>query len=140
MKTHLILCPVDYSNSSDLAIELAGKLAHPGESKVILLHVIEPGSADEKTTIVGAMINDAKDRLRERGLFEKAVDLEHLTLKGPPGEVIVHFAKTRKADLIVMGTQGRTGLSKLLMGSVAQSVMQNAPCPVVTIKPPADNS
>jgi universal stress protein A len=140
MNTHLILCPVDYSSTSDLAIQLAGKLARSGESKVILLHVIQPGSADEQTTIVGAMINDAKDRIRERGLFEKSIELEHLTLKGNPGEVIVHFAEKRKADLIVMGTHGRTGLSKLLMGSIAQAVMQNAPCPVITIKPPANNN
>ncbi len=138
MKTHLILCPVDYSSCSDLAVELAGKLARPGESRVILLHVIEPGSADESTTIVGAMINQAKDQLRERNVFDKSIEVEHLSLKGKPGDVIVHFAEKKKADLIVMGTHGRSGLSKLLMGSIAQDVMQNSPCPVVSIKPPAE--
>ena len=53
---------------------------------------------------------------------------------GPPAEMIVHFAHERGADLIVMGTHGRTGLSHVLLGSVAEKVVRLAPCPVLTVK------
>ena len=53
---------------------------------------------------------------------------------GPPAETIVHVARERGADLIVMGTHGRTGLSHMLLGSVAEKVVRLAPCPVLTVK------
>jgi nucleotide-binding universal stress UspA family protein len=62
--------------------------------------------------------------------------VEHLNLKGNPAEVIVHIAKAKKADMIVMGTHGRSGWSKLMMGSVAQEVMKEAHCPVITVRMP----
>jgi len=62
---------------------------------------------------------------------------EHHLLSGDPGSELVHFAERENIDLIVMGTHGRTGLTRLLMGSVAEAVVRRAPCPVLTLKQPA---
>ena len=56
---------------------------------------------------------------------------------GEPAAAIVEFARSENVDLIVMGTHGRTGFSRLLMGSVAEAVVRKAPCPVLTLKEPA---
>jgi nucleotide-binding universal stress UspA family protein len=66
------------------------------------------------------------------------IDHEHRSLKGSPAEAIVDCAKEVGADFIVMGTHGRTGLARVLMGSVAEAVVRQAPCPVVTVKEHAD--
>jgi nucleotide-binding universal stress UspA family protein len=58
---------------------------------------------------------------------------------GTPIDSLVNYAKEHDIDLIVMGTHGRTGLMRLLMGSVAEAVVRRAPCPVVTIRQPAEN-
>jgi nucleotide-binding universal stress UspA family protein len=138
MKTQLILCPVDFSQCSQLAVDLAGRLSRSVDSaipsKVILLHVSEPGK--DPPSIVGKLANETQERLRDQGHFDSKTKVEHLTLKGKPSSVIVEFAKKKKVDLIVMGTRGQSGLKKLMVGSVAESVMQDAPCPVIAINPP----
>jgi nucleotide-binding universal stress UspA family protein len=65
------------------------------------------------------------------------VPFEHRLLVGEPATAIVEDAEKEGADLIVMGTHGRTGLSRLLMGSVAEAVVRRAKCPVLTVKHPA---
>jgi nucleotide-binding universal stress UspA family protein len=65
------------------------------------------------------------------------VPVEHqLLFVGDPAAEILRVAQAVKADLIVLGTHGRTGLGRLLMGSVAEQVVRRAPCPVVTVKAP----
>lgn len=64
------------------------------------------------------------------------VSVEHRLVKGDAATEIVNPAAETKADVIVMGSHGRTGLGRLLLGSVAENVMRKAPCPVVTVKPP----
>jgi hypothetical protein len=65
------------------------------------------------------------------------VAYEHKMLTGTPAEGIVRFAEEVQADFIVMGTHGRTGLFRVLMGSVAEAVVRKAPCPVLTVRQPA---
>lgn len=138
MKTQLILCPVDFSHCSELAVKLAGKLSRSTPSsppsKVILLHITE--NDEPAPTIVGKLANATQERMRDGGQFDANTKVEHLTLKGKPSTVIVEFAKKKKVDLIVMGTRGQSAIRKLMVGSVAESVMQNAPCPVIAINPP----
>jgi len=66
----------------------------------------------------------------------KGVDFEQRILKGDPAHEIIRLAEREKIDLIVMGTHGRRGLSRLLMGSVAEWVMRRANCPVLTVRLP----
>jgi nucleotide-binding universal stress UspA family protein len=86
--------------------------------------------------LADAFTKNARSRLENRLLADEALTVEHLNLKGNPAEVIVHIAKAKKADMIVMGTHGRSGWSKLMMGSVAQEVMKEAHCPVITVRMP----
>jgi len=71
-------------------------------------------------------------RLEETRPTKHEVKYEHHLLDGDPSAEIVHFAEREHVDLIVMGTHGRTGLTRLLMGSVAEAVVRRAPCPVFT--------
>ena len=64
------------------------------------------------------------------------VPVERRLLAGDPADAIIRLAESEHIDLIVMGTHGRRGLSRLLMGSVAESVVRVAPCPVLTVKQP----
>ena len=128
------ICPVDFSACSEVALEVAGRLAEPKKSKVILLNVADAKS--EPTSLADAFTKNARSRLENRLLADEALTVEHLNLKGNPAEVILHIAKAKKADMIVMGTHGRSGWSKLMMGSVAQEVMKEAHCPVITVRMP----
>jgi nucleotide-binding universal stress UspA family protein len=67
---------------------------------------------------------------------DPAVPCEHRLLSGAPARTIVELAKEEGVDLIVLGTHGRTGFHRLLMGSIAEAVVRTAPCPVLTFKQP----
>lgn len=135
MKKHLILCPVDYSASTEPAISLAADLAVVNKSKVVLLHVIEPG--DDPISIAEDHVHQFQERIRDHYLDLNDIEYQHLTRHGDPADVVIEYVNKHGADLIVMGTHGRTGLASLVVGSVAKKVMANANCPVVTVKLPA---
>lgn len=132
MKTDLILCPVDNSRNSSVAFDVISRLVKPGD-KVILLHVTGPG--DPPLSLEDSWMQRSETELRDRILAEHNVEFEHLTLAGSAVDVITSVARRKKVDLIVMGTHGRTGLSRLMMGSVAQGVLADAPCTVLTVRP-----
>jgi nucleotide-binding universal stress UspA family protein len=113
-----------------------------GKSLVILLHVDgSDGKGRKAITLAQAQISKLQERLRQSKLIANSVAYQQVTLRGNPvADVIVKFAREKNIDLIVMGTNGRTGLSRVFVGSVAQTVMKDAPCPVVTIKLPLDRS
>lgn len=146
MNFNHILCPVDFSECSQLAVELAGKLTQLNseaaikKTKVVLLNIVESGSSqDRPKSLLDTMVADGLKSLRDKGKFNSDVVVEYLTLKGDPLQSIVEYAKRKKVGLIVMGTRGKTGLKKLLLGSVAEGVMKNAPCPVITVNPPSSS-
>lgn len=141
MKTELILCPVDFSVCSEMAVELASRIAEPNHSRVLLLHISDPSKEDvHPTTLADAFANNARIKLRDQTLEERKIAVEHLNMKGDPAELIVQVAHVKKVDTIVMGTHGRSGWSKWMIGSVAQAVMKSASCPVITVRPPAENA
>jgi len=70
-------------------------------------------------------------------LPDSHIPVERRLLAGDPADAIIHLAQTEDVDLIVMGSHGRRGLTRLLMGSVAEAVVRAAPCPVLTVKQPA---
>ena len=77
-----------------------------------------------------------RERLQQLRPEDQKVLVEHLLVQGGAAEEILQVAQERKCDLIVMGTHGRTGLGRLLMGSVAEQVVRKASCPVLTVKTP----
>lgn len=138
-----ILYPTDFSKCSDAAIPLARSLARDRGAKLILLHV-----SPIEVVADGAYVAPMDPRVYQEALEELRGRLEGPDLKlaietdqrqGDPATEILAAAESWRADLIVMGTHGRGGLGRLVLGSVAEAVMRHAPCPVLTVKTPHPN-
>ena len=131
-----ILVATDFSDDSGTALAWGEELARRFEAEIVLLHVEEPldrtpGYAldGERHRVAEDELSRLVDRLAERGFRARG-----LLRNGSPFEQIVQTANTEPADMIVLGTHGRTGLSHLLMGSVAERVVRSAHCPVLTVR------
>jgi universal stress protein A len=141
-----ILVPVDFSPCSLQALDYAADLARPLRSEVLVLFVVEPVYAASSPTLFGSSVNLAmliqeQTRLGREQLARATARVEAEGVKARPllqqgsaRQVIIDAARTVRADLIVMGTRGRSGLAHLLLGSVAEWVVRQAPCPVVTLR------
>lgn len=138
-----ILVPLDFSKHSDAALELAIELARELGAEIHLLHAYELPAA--VTMAYGIAIPQAVwDGVQEAARKRLADGLARLEQAGVPGEshlatgpaadAIVSAAQAQRADLIVMGTRGLTGLKHVVLGSVAERTLRTAPCPVLTIK------
>jgi nucleotide-binding universal stress UspA family protein len=138
MDIHHILAPIDFSAPATQAVTAAFELAQAFRAKLSLLHVIEvPVYAIEVALPLEALEQDARRQLEllAPGAAAAHVEVTRLVDIGVPYQKIVETATAEGADLIVMATRGRTGLSHLLLGSVAEHVVRLAPCPVLTIRP-----
>lgn len=126
---HTILHPTDFSSGSAFAFEMACALAKDYNARLILLHVVLPPTTP--------LFNKP---LEMRFPWPKPPDpklsVEHRVAEGDAPEEILRLVENLHCDLIVMGTQGRTGLSRWLAGSVAEEVLRQAPCPVLAVKSP----
>jgi universal stress protein A len=137
-----ILVPVDFSETSAAALRYGVELARGFKARLHLLHVPEhPGEAAEAEYPIGlfeTMQNAAHDRLRHLLTDADANELRpQCSMRlGTAPEEIVDYAQEHDIDLIVMGTHGRTGLARVLLGSVAETVVRTAPCPVLTVHSP----
>jgi nucleotide-binding universal stress UspA family protein len=127
-----ILHPTDFSVHADLAFALAGSLARASDSRLLLLHVMPIPLLHTKRYYR----EEVEAALRRRRADGDRVAVEHRLQEGEAASGILDVAQESRCDLIVMGTQGRTGLNRLMMGSVAEHVVRSAPCPVVTVKAP----
>jgi nucleotide-binding universal stress UspA family protein len=139
-----ILQPTDFSERSESAFRLACALARDYGARLVILHVAAP-----QVTAYGDMVAPVPLAVTYRELKEKLLTLqgpnsqvhvEHRLEEGDPVGEILRVAGEIRCDLIVMGTHGRRGLSRLLMGSVAEQVVRRANCPVVTVKTPFPES
>jgi nucleotide-binding universal stress UspA family protein len=142
MKT--ILHPTDFSPASRPAFKKAIEVAKKDRATLALLHVmapmipagnlyISPRTYDEWAAATTESANKAMGGLLKRARAA-AVKAKSIVLMGVPADVIVRTARTRRADLIVMGTHGRSGFSRFLLGSVASRVVATSPCPVLTVR------
>jgi len=140
-----ILHATDFSPASEPALEEAIDLAKQNDAELLVVHVIEPVRYVAGEEFGGPElyvrleeITDQNAQASMKKLIEKVdklkVKVKSLLLKGVAHEQIVSAAETRKADMIVIGTHGRTGFSKLFMGSVAGRVISTALCPVLTVR------
>jgi nucleotide-binding universal stress UspA family protein len=141
-----ILVPMDFSAHSDVALRYATTLASRFGATVELLHVVEdpfvsgawgfeaylPNLAEVQEQLVA----EAENRLAEcrATVSGQGVPAVATVRTGRIASTIVEYAKGLEADLIVMGTHGRTGFTHLVMGSVAERVVRMAPCPVLTVR------
>ncbi|TVM00128.1 MAG: universal stress protein [Candidatus Brocadia sp. WS118] len=139
-----ILCPVDHSECSYLALKYAISLALKDEAKLYLMHVIDIRLYDTEIYKFSPYKLNEIDltKIREdlmKSLPEGTLDvleIETIVVKGVPFHEIINAAAAIDADLVVIGTHGRTGLSHAVMGSVAEKVVRKAPCPVLTVRMP----
>ena len=143
----LILVPIDFSPHADAVLAWAAHLAEEHGSRVVLLHVYH--LPVEFQQLEGAYLppdfwttvkSEAQQTLTRyaEGLRAQQVEVEAVVREGYPASVIVEEAEERGADLIVIGTRGHTGLKHLLLGSIAERVVQKAPCAVLTVKSRAE--
>ncbi|HEY1375200.1 MAG TPA: universal stress protein [Gemmataceae bacterium] len=141
LRVRSILHPTDFSDNSAAALELAGAVARDYGARLVIVHVKPP-----PVVASGVMTPEPPDppehaaELRRRldtcGPATPGVPVEHVMLAGDAAAEIVRLATDEGFDLIVLGTHGRTGLGRLVMGSVAEKVLRWAPCPVLTVKRP----
>lgn len=138
-----ILVPVDFSDCSLDAVEYASLVARQAKASITLFHVLEPISYGLDFTIGHVTERQQVREVMSRRLDDLAGALRraHLTIDchvsgGLPVDSILERVKTSGADLLVMGTHGRRGLSHVLMGSVAEAVLRKTPCPVLTVRSP----
>jgi nucleotide-binding universal stress UspA family protein len=127
-----ILHPTDFSEPSEQACRLACSLARDRGARLIVLHIV-PASLSAEQKGFGEEI---ADELNQFAIPDAGVHVERRLEEGDPVEVILRVARETNSGLIVMGSHGRTGLSRLLMGSVAEHVLRRADCPVLTVKSP----
>jgi universal stress protein A len=139
-----ILVPVDFSSGSDIAVEWAQVLAEAFGARLVLLHVLDtsasaliggPGGVLAPPPPV-ALYDEMREEARSAmaTLAQRVPEATTLIREGTPRQEILRAAADLGADLIVMGTHGRTGLAHLLFGSVAEHVVRHAPVPVFTIR------
>jgi len=138
-----LLVPVDFSDCSLDALEYAVIVAQRAKASLTLLHVMEPVSYGLDFSFPHP---DKRERQREAiksrldglvsSLASAHVKAGYLLRGGLPNDTILEAARTGSADMIVMGTHGRRGLSHALFGSVAESVLRKSHCPVLTVRSP----
>lgn len=147
-----ILAPTDFSEQADAAVAYAADLARKFDARLILLYVfdlplivgtydedlhvpggVDPGKFESMGDAAAGKLEALADRYEARG-----IDVEPRVVEGGPAPEIVKAARALEADLLVMGTHGRRGLDRWILGSVAASVVRSAPCPVLTVPRAAD--
>jgi len=139
MRLDKILYPCDFSAAGRAALDTAAALARDHGAKLLVLHVQEPAVAyaggELYTGIPEVDVDELRRMLVDVRPADAGVAVEHRLLVGAPAATIVRTAEEENVDMIVMSTHGRTGLMRVLMGSVAEEVVRKAKCPVVTVKP-----
>ncbi len=137
-----ILIPTDGSKTAEYAVEQGIMLAQALNSKIYGLYVIDISAfAGVPTEAIwesmrGLLEEEGKKALKvvENLASSMKVKFEVLLREGVPSEDIVKFARDEAMDLIVMGTAGRRGLDRFLLGSVTEKVVRTSPCPVLVIR------
>jgi len=148
LKIERILCPVDFSEFSARAYEYAHSLARQYRAKLFVQHVAEPFLSIHHTQISQDVIDqvysqevaEVKQKVRELAAPGAEVEPEIVLERGPVADSILQFAECRDIDLIAMGTHGRRGLDRVVLGSVAERVLRKARCPVLAVHGPAEGS
>jgi universal stress protein A len=141
MNIERILVPTDFSDCSDQALEFASRLADQSGAVLLILHVEEHPNGEgkegeQRPAGTRASRQEVQERLRHiRPTIPRVTyQIEHAT--GSPVAEILKIAERDEVDAIVIGSHGRTGLVKLLTGSVAEGVIRGATCPVLIVKSP----
>ncbi len=146
MEIKSILFPTDFSEGSAEALKYAVEFAKKYDAKLYIIHIIYdvakasgwyvPHISMDK--LYQDIQEGAKKELDNFGVEELSgmKNIERVVITGIPHQEIVAFANSKKVDMIIIGTHGRTGIDRILFGSTAAQVVRNAPCPVLTVRLP----
>ncbi len=133
-----ILCPVDFDPSASAVLELAAKVAATSRAKIYILHVVPLIAPTGMPNYVEVFQREERavrtklDELAHQYLW--AVDHEVIAYCGDPVQFILGAEKRIPADLVVMGTHGRQGFGRMVLGSVAEAIVRQSDCPVLTVR------
>lgn len=140
-----ILHPSDFSRASGAAFAKAVEMAKTNRAQLLVVHVltpvipmvgdgyVSPKVYEEIEATARSQAQAQLDRLLAKAR-KAGVRVKGLLMEGVPHEQITRAARSKRADLVVIGTHGRTGLAKFFLGSVAGRVVSIAPCPVLTVR------
>jgi universal stress protein A len=143
MQIKTILCPIDFSEISANALEYAVFLASHHHAELLILHVVEQLHEFEHYQVLVLTPQELAEKMEEQAYEElnrlteqikKAIKVETVVRQGKPFVEIIKEAREKDMDLIVMASHGRTGVSHMLMGSVAEKVVRKAHCPVLIVR------
>ena len=137
MEAKKILVPVDFSHTGDIALEYAASLAKEKQGQLLIVHVQELASAYGGEMYYGIpepSVDELTSMLHDVKPADATVAVEYRLLSGDPAYEVVRLADAEQVDLIVVGSHGRTGMSRVLMGSVAEAIVRQAHCPVLVCK------
>lgn len=142
MAQKTILFPTDFSHASDAALPHAEALAKQSSARLLVVHVEEPPLAYGGGELYYGLPEPSSERilkmLEDVKPADPKVSFAHRLTMGDPASEIVRIAADEGAEMIVLGTHGRTGMTRLLMGSVAEAIVRRAPCPVLVYRETAD--
>lgn len=134
---HRILCPIDFDDNSLAALRLGARLAERDQATLYLMHVIR---IVEEATVAAPAIFERDERTAQAELQKiaesqlRGISHQVLLRYGNPAEQIIAAESEIDAELVVMATHGRTGISHLFFGSVAERVVRESTCPVLTVR------
>lgn len=144
-KFKTILVPVDFSENSKKILESAMYLAETFKARLSVVFVVQSFEDYSGFFVPHMPIAQFEEEVKQsaerkmKSFLDENIDKKSphdgMVLTGDVAEEILLYAKDKKVDLIVMGTHGYKGLEKILFGSVAEKVVKNAPCPVLTVNP-----
>jgi universal stress protein A len=136
LSVQTILHPTDFSKGSEAAFRLASTLARDYGARLVVAHVTTPVVVLPEGVMPSMIAVDEDSlwvQLRAVRPEDPTIRTEHVLFEGNAAGEVVRAAEKMGADLIVMGTHGRTGWRRLALGSVAEEVVRRAPCPVLTV-------
>lgn len=141
IRIHHVLCPVDLSDVSQHALDHAAAVAHWYDARLTVLYVF----ANMPAMDLPPLVLEAADRARLRGEMQRmaarvpsGVDVDFLVIEAERvHEALLETARERAADLVVIGTHGRSGFQRLFLGSVTEKVIRKAECPLMVVPPRA---
>jgi nucleotide-binding universal stress UspA family protein len=145
---HRIVVPTDFSQCAEGAWALAQRIAAAAGAELVLVHVLVEGPLFGETALTMDHVRRVYEAARTWGQQSLDAWMQQAQAKGlkvrvalrtgVPYQEIVNFVKDERGDLVVIGTHGRGGFDRALLGSVADRVVRSAPCPVLTVRGPSD--
>lgn len=142
MAQKTILFPTDFSTASDAALVHAESLARQMNARLLIVHVEEPPLAYGGGELYYGLPEPSSERilkmLEDVRPSDPSVPYTHRLTMGDPAGEVVRIAENENAEMIIIGTHGRTGMTRLLMGSVAEAIVRRAPCPVLVYREVAE--